>query len=46
MVDAMLGASGFAREATFTDARGWFAVHVARAQHRRPRGGQKENGTA
>jgi dimethylhistidine N-methyltransferase len=36
MVDAMLGASGFAREATFTDARGWFAVHVARAQHRRP----------
>ena len=32
MVDAMLGASGFAREATFTDARGWYAVHVARAQ--------------
>ena len=29
MVDAMLWAAGLRRAATFTDERGWFAVHVA-----------------
>jgi len=30
-VDAMLGESGFRRERTWSDERGWFAVHLARA---------------
>ena len=30
MIDSLLRASGFVREETFADPRGWFAVHVAR----------------
>lgn len=32
MVDAQLTESGFAREKTWTDARSWFAEHLARAR--------------
>jgi dimethylhistidine N-methyltransferase len=36
MVDAMLGAAGFAREETFQDERGFFGLHVARAVAKKP----------